>query len=219
MVYAWAYASIFYLVRNGTKTSRPGFKPLTPCLVHICSLRGQRLKVSAVQGHSFPWDVPKVLLLKMAWAWHAHSHRRMPQAPVRPQGNILTTHEPLCSSKISKQITVGKVKCQACLLYCWVVWKLWVQYDACTILRIHLLYFCQVFVVTCKRSLCQKECSEILIPSVKEVQRKAGRRNQMCSQGRKMCPAHCICISVTQHSERRGLAPHHQADTAALAKP
>lgn len=99
----------------------------------------------------------------------------------------------------------GKIatECQACLLYFWVVWKLWFQYDAYTILCIHLLYFCQAFVVTCKRSLCQKECSEILIPSVKETQRKAGRRDQMCSQDRKICPAHCICISVIQHREER----------------
>lgn len=52
-----AKASVFYLIRNGTNTSWPGFKPLPPSLVHICSLRGQMLKASAVEGHSFPWDV------------------------------------------------------------------------------------------------------------------------------------------------------------------
>lgn len=52
-----AKASVFYLIRNGTNTSWPGFKPLPPCLVHICSLRGQMLKASSVEGHSFPWGV------------------------------------------------------------------------------------------------------------------------------------------------------------------
>lgn len=72
--------------------------------------------------------------------------------------------------------------------------------------------------VTCKRRQCQKECNEIFIPSVKEIQRKAGRRNQMWDQDRKMCPARFICVSVTQSRERRSLTPHHHAECSRTSK-
>lgn len=60
--------------------------------------------------------------------------------------------------------------------------------------------------MTCKRSECQEECSEIFIPSVKEIQRKGRKKEPNVRSSQEVVS--CI-ILFTFLYPRAGLSPHH----------